>query len=711
MTSTFKLTSAEFKKIFKRPSIFIMAVLLVITILVSITIFHPANIVDTTIVYDGAETSSAYYDNFYNDIIINSKKSFDDKFDNTDNMISYYNALNTNENLLSTYCSDSVSLMNKIINETNSSVRNELRTELTKQLGFFRTAYKSLDSLKDFEEIVTIPLTIFDYENYASSNYYSSEACADLDKLYLYSSNTEQYTTVELVDFYQNNNYEEKLNIVLNNGINFVTTTIKGLAKDFDDFYYEYVKHVNSGMSNINDMKAMRANLLQIATTLDDYLTNLFALDYPVIIMSNDDYLDLNQKLDDAIVILTVSATANSSRDTHQQIKTDLEALKILTTLNNLRGESEVTNESTIMQVHLSNSVVSDLQKNQTKVFENKTVILDKINSLQNDETITNISKEITNYSLLQTSYSSLIKDKIYLNITDNHDVSSYSKYYGTLYKDLNKYQYRERVATNEYYIENNVYSNSFISNFGYSQNSGKETNVYDFMYFVMELCTIIIIVFAMMLVCNLITGETESGTIKLLLVRPYRRSKIITAKLLATIFFVITFMTFSAVITFVGGYFLYGGTSIPVLAVLNSTNVFTISPFLLMLLNVLFLTLDVIFFVLLALMIAILCKNYAASISCSLVLLILNYALNILFGGSFWYTLLPGMNLHLFKYFGNAFTSTIAGTNSIAGVIQSLLITGIDTSMSIQYSLFIYAIYSLVFLAVSYSVFQKRDF
>ena len=233
----------------------------------------------------------------------------------------------------------------------------------------------------------------------------------------------------------------------------------------------------------------------------------------------------------------------------------------------------------------------------------------------------------------------------------------------------------------------------------------------YDFMYFTLELCTIIIIVFAMMLICNLITGETESGTIKLLLVRPYKRSKIITAKLLATIFFVITFMCFTTIVSFIGGYFLFGSTSTPVLAVLNSNVVFKISPFALMLLNIISLTFDVIFFVFLALMISILCKNYAGSISCSLVILIVNYALNILFGGAFWYTLLPGMNLHMFKYFGNAFSSTIAGTSTISGVIQSLLITGIDTSMSMPYSIFIYGVYSLVFLAVSYSVFQKRDF
>ena len=111
------------------------------------------------------------------------------------------------------------------------------------------------------------------------------------------------------------------------------------------------------------------------------------------------------------------------------------------------------------------------------------------------------------------------------------------------------------------------------------------------------------------------------------------------------------------------------------------------------------------------ALMIAILCKNFAASISCSLVLLILNYALNIIFGGAFWYTLLPGMNLHLFKFFGNSFASIIEGTTGFAGLIQSLLITGIETTMTFWYSFGMSCAYCLVFLVISYSVFQKRDF
>ena len=712
MTSTFKLTSAEFKKIFKRPSIFIMAILLVITLLVSIGIFHPTSAVDSTIIYDEAETSLDYYNSFYLDTNINSKKSFDDSFEVTDNIIAYYKALNNNTNLLTDYYNDAITTLDKMVNENNSDIRNQHRNQAVIDLKNFYTAYTTLDNLKNFPEITSTTLTNLEYKggDGVSKNYYSSTACASLNELYN-KVNDNNYTTNSIVDIYLNNDYKNNLKIVLNNGIDFVYTTIKGFVKEFNGFYTSYNSLRGEG-TNVTHLKNYRHNMLLITNTLDKYLETLVDYHHPIIIIEEETYDIINQLLDETKVALEVSATQDDKWTTHEGIQNKLKELNVNNKLVNIIPIDNSSNSNKhISQVHMTQTWVADAEKISTKVGVNRELILAQIDSLKADESISNISKEITNYSLLEKVYNKLIVDKSLLSITENNDASEYTDLYGFDFENFNKYEYRERISTNKYYIDNNIYSNSFITNFSYAQNSGNKTNVYDFMYFTLELCTIIIIVFAMMLICNLITGETESGTIKLLLVRPYKRSKIITAKLLATIFFVITFMCFTTIVSFIGGYFLFGSTSTPVLAVLNSNVVFKISPFALMLLNIISLTFDVIFFVFLALMISILCKNYAGSISCSLVILIVNYALNILFGGAFWYTLLPGMNLHMFKYFGNAFSSTIAGTSTISGVIQSLLITGIDTSMSMPYSIFIYGVYSLVFLAVSYSVFQKRDF
>ena len=71
-----------------------------------------------------------------------------------------------------------------------------------------------------------------------------------------------------------------------------------------------------------------------------------------------------------------------------------------------------------------------------------------------------------------------------------------------------------------------------------------------------------------------------------------------------------------------------------------------------------------------------------------------------------FWYSLLPGMNLHLFKYFGNSFVSLAEGS-----VIQNILITPIQSTMNVLYSFLITLAYSAIALTIAYSVFNKRDF
>ena len=80
MSSIIKLTIAEFKKVFKRPSIFIMAIILVATILASMFIFVPETRNNETITYTNAETSIDYYSNFYDETVISSKASFDKYF-------------------------------------------------------------------------------------------------------------------------------------------------------------------------------------------------------------------------------------------------------------------------------------------------------------------------------------------------------------------------------------------------------------------------------------------------------------------------------------------------------------------------------------------------------------------------------------------------------------------------------------------------------
>jgi hypothetical protein len=89
MKGTFRLTGAEFKKIFKRPSVFIMALILIATIFVSLYIYKPTNATDLTVNYD-LSTSIEYYNTFYKEDLVDTEKGINKVFDNADSLIDYH---------------------------------------------------------------------------------------------------------------------------------------------------------------------------------------------------------------------------------------------------------------------------------------------------------------------------------------------------------------------------------------------------------------------------------------------------------------------------------------------------------------------------------------------------------------------------------------------------------------------------------------------
>lgn len=703
--SIINLTIAEFKKIFKRPSIFIMALILVATIFASIFVFSPSNRSDDSITYANAQTSYQYYSNFYNDEVINSKKSFDDNFAITDNTIAYYQAINTNSNILENCYNNCIECIEELLNTNDINIKDKIRKDLTINLKDFVDAYKSLDALSQFEDIRQHSTTPQEYVSYQPRNYYLSNGCAGLMSLYT-QCNDLSNSASEVANICTTNDYATKLKDALNNGKHFIYTTLKGFASDYIEFYKNFV-NTTVGRDNLSEIQIAQNNLIKSLEVFNNYLTTLVEQDFPTIIISKTNFYDLSQRIFDSQEVL--KAINENNLDQYREARILLDNINLEGLLNNITKVAQPNSDSYIVPIQLSSSAVNKMLEIQFDTNSNKQTILEKIENYKNDEGIKNIGYEITNYSLLQSAYVTAITDITLLDVVDGYDTSQYTNFYGDNYLEFNKYQYTERLTLNSYYIENNTYSNNYLNNFSFNNNSGTKTNVYDFVYFTMEICALVITVFAVMLICNLITGETESGTIKLLLVRPYKRSKIITSKLLATISFVVTFMLFSSILSFVGGVAMFGMPTSNIISVINGTTAFEISPLLLIIIDIFTLFIDILFFVLLSLMVAIICKNYAASISCVIVLLIVNYALNIIFTNSFWYTLLPGMNLHWFKYLGNTFIST-SGVG-ISDLLQKVLITGIHSSMALPYSLLLYTVYSVVFLAVSYTVFQKRDF
>ena len=276
---------------------------------------------------------------------------------------------------------------------------------------------------------------------------------------------------------------------------------------------------------------------------------------------------------------------------------------------------------------------------------------------------------------------------------------------YGECFDNYNQYRINESIALNYYYLQSNTYANSYTNNLSLLNSSSNESNMFDFIYYAMEICSVIIMIFSMVLCASLITQEIESGTIKLLLVRPYKRSTILTAKMFTTLIFSALFILFSGIISAVAGFVYFGYVSQNILLVLDATTVISLSPIVVIIIDLISIFIDVSFFVLIALFFSVMSKNFASTICFCASSVILMLVLNLFFGTAFWYSFLPFMNIHLFKYLGNSF---IVGSDSI---VRKLLITGIASSMNLMYSLLILVAYIIIFLAISYTIFNKRDY
>lgn len=692
MTSTFRLTRAEFKKIFKRASVYIMALLLVVAILVSAYMFKPNEVVDETITYGENLTVEDYYNTFTNQDLSNAKKGIDKEFAKTDLILNYYSLSNDRDVKLTSDYDSLIKSIDTLKSETNTSIRDNYYASVKLNLKAY------LDSFQDFS-------TLSDYEftNYSKGekSYYQIDYSRNIKALLDSSSKVDSY---DFVSIYETNNYKDKLYEDLNRGKDYVTPTLYSLSKEIKFHYDQYNQAWNRGESARESLEYERTEIRKVVLEFKNYFTALVDNDFPVVLINTSLKNTIMENLDSAIEFLSASNFTGVTRPfpDYTSLKENLDGIDIA----NFYIKTFALDNTNIYQVKLTNATLESYKKIRNNVEENKSAILERIKAHKTDESVKNIQKSITEYNLLNKAYNELINDSIILNLSEEYRSEDFVNLYNYKLDAFNNYEYRESIVTNKYYINNNVYSNSFSNNFVFGQNSSTTTSAMDFMYFSMEICTVLIIIFGMMMICNLITSETESGTIKLLLTRPYKRSKIITAKLFATIFFVLTFVLFSSIISFAGGYFIYGYNGANILTVFNGSTAIVMNPIVLMLINIITLIFDIIFYVIVALMISILFKNYAGSISTCLVLIIVAYTLNALFASSFWFSLLPSMNLHLFKYFGNSFSSL--ATNSI---IQSIMITPIQSTMNFVYSLLLILGYSAVYIAISYAVFNKRDF
>lgn len=277
-----------------------------------------------------------------------------------------------------------------------------------------------------------------------------------------------------------------------------------------------------------------------------------------------------------------------------------------------------------------------------------------------------------------------------------------FTKFLG--FEQFNYYETSENQVKLQYLLDNGAYSIDYANNLSMDQPSNYTENAYDFSFFAMRLCLFIVVIYVVTVSATTIVGEQASGTMKLLAIRPYKRSKILGGKFLSILLIGTILTVVSAIATLLIGGITYGFASAPVLLVFNASKVLVVSPFAVFILMILTLLSQIVVYALLALAISLLFKSQVASVAISILTYFGTLALNVILGSSAVAKFLPFTHIDRFKYFGGSFISTHAG------FLQSALYSPVSVGSNYILSIIYTAVIVIALAVLVFEVFKKRD-
>lgn len=483
-----------------------------------------------------------------------------------------------------------------------------------------------------------------------------------------------------------------------------LTTLLTNVENNLNS-YATLVKNYTDGSKNaINNAKSTLQNSVkEIITAFNNAFTQNY-MSFFITTKGYDSTIKYLNQLNDAVI----TAGDTESIEYHQRIISNINDRKLLTNLKK--------NVTAIEAVSLKKEFVLELKQSYYDVAVERTSQIDseikalniKANNSEeinkNVQDINTIKTYADNYKLTIDEAYNLVYDKIMLQIVKGKSNSALSKYYGYDISDFNKYQTKETITRNDYLFANSVYSYEFANVFQSNAISNQKTNAYDFMYYALEFLSFIIVIFCVILGSSMISGETSGGTMRMLAIRPFRRSKILTGKLMATFLIGVIFLIIGALTTFIIGARLYGLSSMPVLVIFNAETATTMSAFALFLIFLLTLLVRIITYTILAVFISTAFKSNIAAIIISIMIYLFVALFGNLFGESVYYGYLPFANVDIFRFLGGEYVSS---TGNILGIDFSCPIQP-DTNFYISISINI--VFVAILLIATYNIFKKRD-
>lgn len=452
--------------------------------------------------------------------------------------------------------------------------------------------------------------------------------------------------------------------------------------------------------------------LREQVTNTQSYFTSIGELSNPIILLTVNEYSYIKSELDIFIEKL------NNAVDGNKKSSYDFLFEYILEINSNSKPENFVynitDNINKINSVSVESSFLESLQIDYYNVAQARLVNIqnkiDEINSncVTDEEQVSatnkaEINKYISFYNANCSQMYDILTTKIKLEIAKGYKETQFRKYINC--SDFNRYEYSQLLTRQQFLFDNNKADYEYATPLSFGSISNFKPNAYDFTYYVLELFSFLIIVYCVILGSGMIAGEQNNGTLKLLAIRPYKRSKILFSKMLATMFFVVIFVTLSTIISMIAGSVLYGLDSMPILLIYNASTSIVTTPLLALILYLISLLIKIFVYIVLAFALSTIFRSYIVSTTVSILCLFVTSIFSIFLSGASFFKYLPLNNLDLFKFFGGGRFLTDE-TNALTSIFSSPILP--DTTFMFSFTTICITI--VILIIVTYEVFKRRD-
>jgi ABC-2 type transport system permease protein len=202
--------------------------------------------------------------------------------------------------------------------------------------------------------------------------------------------------------------------------------------------------------------------------------------------------------------------------------------------------------------------------------------------------------------------------------------------------------------------------------------------NGFGFMIFTFNILFFFIIVIGVVMAGQALAGEHSQGTIKLLLIRPFKRWKILTAKIIKIISTLALIFTVTFFILYILGGLMYGFSSRDALVIFDANHVMIMSPLAVMAYMFLFYFIETAIFIMIAIMISTIFRSTAGSVAATLMVFFASFVFHFLLSSYSWYKYVIFNNTSLFVYMstGPTLNDMTLGFSIITNLVYLALIT-----------------------------------